>query len=81
MSKVVIKWADAYGKDYDIRVSDDAVNWRTIFSRRGWSGGIDTIAGLNGAGRYVEFRGIRRAFPQWWGYSFWEMEVYGAKLN
>lgn len=76
ISKVVLKWADAYGKDYDIKVSDDLENWTTVFQRRDFGGGMDTITNLSVAGRYISIQGLRRAYPNWWGYSLYEFEVY-----
>ncbi len=78
INKVVLKWADAYGKDYQIKVNDIGSNWTPIFKRTGFSGGTDTIEDISGTGRYISVQGLKRSYPKWWGYSLSEFEVYGT---
>jgi len=75
LCRVVIHWAPAYGKDYDIQVSDDAQTWATIQQVRG-NTALDNVMNLQAAGRYVRMQGVTRATSL--GYSILEMEVYGA---
>src|SRR6185369_1794677 len=53
----------------------DAFNWTTIRTVFGGRGGVDDLVGLSGAGRYVRIHGTQRGTE--WGYSLWELEVYG----
>jgi hypothetical protein len=76
VNRVLLRWETAYGSAYQIQVSDDAQSWTTIFATSAGDGGIDDLTGLSGAGRYVRMLATRRATP--WGYSLWEMEVYGT---
>lgn len=76
ISKVVLNWEAAYGKSYQIQVSDNATNWSTIYSTTNSDGGIDDIT-LSGTGRYVRMNGVARATG--YGYSLWEFDVYGSR--
>ncbi|MEU3466251.1 discoidin domain-containing protein [Streptomyces sp. NPDC006733] len=76
LSRVVLNWESAYGKSYDIQVSDTGTGgWRTIKSVTGGDGGTDDIA-VSGTGRYVRMQGVLRAGG--YGYSLWEFQVYGS---
>jgi hypothetical protein len=76
ITRVVLRWEAAYGSAYQIQVSNDAANWTTIRSVTGGDGGVDDLTGLVGSGRYVRMNGTTRGTS--WGYSLWEMEVYGT---
>ncbi|MFD3324893.1 discoidin domain-containing protein [Streptomyces sp. NPDC058701] len=75
LSRVVLTWEGAFGKNYEIQVSDDGTNWRTARSVTGSDGGTDEIA-LSGSGRYVRMNGLVRSGG--YGYSLWEFQVYGT---
>jgi hypothetical protein len=75
ISRVNLRWEAAYAREYHIQVSNNGSNWSTIFNERNGNGGVDDIT-LNGTGRYVRILGIKRATQ--WGYSLWEVEVYGS---
>jgi hypothetical protein len=80
VNRVRIDWEAANAKDYSIRISDD-VNFgtfATLVTKTGMPGGnhrIDDLTGLSGAGRYVRVHGTARNLT--YGYSIWEMDVYG----
>ncbi len=74
--EVIINWEFAYGESYNIDFSFDGVNWETIYEEREGQGGIDTIAfdpPLDT--RFVRMHGLVRGTQ--WGFSIWELEVYG----
>ncbi|MFZ3495466.1 discoidin domain-containing protein [Streptomyces sp. 5.8] len=75
LSRVVLTWEGAFGKNYDIQVSDDGTNWRTAKSVTGSDGGTDEIV-ITGSGRYVRMNGLARSSG--YGYSLWEFQVYGT---
>lgn len=75
LSRVVLTWEGAFGKNYEIQVSDDGTNWRTAKSVTGSDGGTDEIA-ISGSGRYVRMNGLLRSSG--YGYSLWEFQVYGS---
>jgi mannan endo-1,4-beta-mannosidase len=74
LNRVVLEWESAYGRAYQIQVSNDGSNWTTISTVSNGNGGRDEI-NLTGTGRYIRMYGTARATQ--WGYSLWEFEVYG----
>jgi hypothetical protein len=72
--RVVLNWEAAYGKAYQIQTSNDGANWTPIYSTSTSDGGVDDLAGLNGAGRYLRIYGTVRGTG--YGYSLWEFQVY-----
>ena len=78
LTKVSLKWELAYAKSYQVQVSNDALNWTTIYSTTKGKGGVDEISELAVAGRYVKMNATERGTE--WGYSLYEFAVYGSKL-
>jgi hypothetical protein len=77
VDRVVLHWETAFARFYDLQISDDAINWTPLASQSwGSDGGIDNWHNLTGTGRYVRMYGRARATP--WGYSLWEIEIYGT---
>jgi hypothetical protein len=76
ISRVVLNWEAAYGRGYQIQVSDNASSWTTIYTTTSGDGGIDDLA-VSGSGRYVRMNGTARATG--YGYSLWEFQVYGSR--
>ncbi|MET7645892.1 discoidin domain-containing protein [Streptomyces sp. NPDC005426] len=75
LSRAVLTWEAAYGKNYEIQASDNGTDWRTLKTVTGSDGGTDDLA-LSGSGRYVRMQGVARAGG--YGYSLWEFQVYGS---
>ncbi|HEY6400593.1 MAG TPA: discoidin domain-containing protein, partial [Blastocatellia bacterium] len=75
ISRVVLNWEAAYGRGYQIQVSNNATTWTTIFTMTNGDGGADDLTVL-GSGRYVRMLGVTRATQ--WGYSLFEFQVFGA---
>ncbi|MDD5688227.1 MAG: discoidin domain-containing protein [Elusimicrobia bacterium] len=76
ITKVVLKWEEAYGKDYEIQVSNSSNGiWQTIYTKTGGTGGTEDIPSLSGNGRYVRMYGTSRKTN--YGYSLYEFEIYG----
>jgi len=73
---VVLNWETAYGKGYEIQVSVDARSWATVYTEGNGNGGIDDIGFTPVSARYVRVVGVQRGTI--WGYSLWEIEVYGS---
>jgi hypothetical protein len=76
ISRVVLRWETAFGRDYTIDVSEGDGMWRTVRQVVSGDGDVDDLQGLSAAGRFIRMHGTRRATP--WGYSLWEFEVYGV---
>lgn len=70
--RVVLDWETAYGRSYQIQVSDDGSTWRTAYATDHGTGGTETLT-VNGTGRYVRMNGLARGTA--WGYSLWEFQV------
>jgi hypothetical protein len=93
ITRVRIDWQSACASLYQLQVSDDASSWVTLTngnvtngSMNGslgaptdWSTDVDTT-GLSGVGRYLRVNGTERCLPLY-GYSIWEMEVYGHGVS
>lgn len=77
IERIVLNWENAYGKDYEIRVSADGTAWEVLYSRTGSTGYYDTFT-VSGTGRYLMMYGLKRGSD--YGYSLWEFEVYGSLL-
>ncbi|WP_072482425.1 discoidin domain-containing protein [Amycolatopsis australiensis] len=74
--RVLLNWEAAYAKKYRIEVSDDGTQFTTAATVDNGDGKTDDLTGLNAHGRYVRFVGLTRATS--YGYSFWEMQVFGS---
>jgi F5/8 type C domain len=75
VSQVVLQWEAAYGRAFQLQVSDNATSWTTIFSTSTGTGGTQTI-NASGTGRYVRMLGTARGTV--WGYSLFEFQVIGS---
>ena len=76
IENISLQWELAYAKSYQIQLSNDAVNWTTIYATTTGNGGLDEISGLTAKGRYVRMNATERGTE--WGYSLFEFAVYGS---
>jgi uncharacterized delta-60 repeat protein len=77
LNRVVLRWESGYGIGYKLQVSNDASAWLEVYSTTAGDGGVDDIALASlVSGRYVRMLGTQRATT--YGYSLYEMEVYGT---
>ncbi|WP_354644507.1 family 20 glycosylhydrolase [Kitasatospora camelliae] len=74
VGRVVLRWEAAYGRAFQIQLSDDAVTWRTVYSTTTGTGGTQDLTGLTGSGRYIRLYATQRGTT--YGYSLYEFEVY-----
>ncbi|MPZ81566.1 MAG: family 16 glycosylhydrolase [Actinophytocola sp.] len=75
VSEVVLQWDPAFAVSYQLQVSDDNANWRTIYTTTTGGGFKETLT-VSGTGRYVRMYGTQRS--NGYGYSLWEFQVYGT---
>jgi beta-glucanase (GH16 family) len=75
ISQVVLQWDPAYGKAYQIQVSNDNANWTSIYSTT-TGDGLKDVINATGTGRYVRMYGTARSSA--YGYSLWEFSIYGT---
>ncbi|MEV0129262.1 chitosanase [Dactylosporangium sp. NPDC050688] len=76
ITHVNLNWEAAYARSYQIQTSADGSAWTSIYSTTTGNGATDDLTGLNGTGRYVRVLGTARGTP--YGYSLWELKVYGT---
>ncbi|MGN0359942.1 MAG: family 20 glycosylhydrolase [Hominisplanchenecus sp.] len=78
ISKVVIDWeASRYAADYEIQVSGDRKNWKTVKTVTGNTSALTTDTFDTENARYVKMQGVhRRAGSN--EYCIYEMKVYGT---
>ncbi|CCH34515.1 discoidin domain-containing protein [Actinosynnema sp. NPDC047251] len=75
--QVIVRWEAAYATKYKVQISANGSAWTDISSRSTGDGDSDTHAGLQSSGRYLRVLGTARATS--YGYSIWELEVYGVR--
>ncbi|MEV5328910.1 cellulase family glycosylhydrolase [Nonomuraea sp. NPDC052634] len=75
VSRVRLVWEAAYATAYRVQTSPDGSTWTDVYSTTTGDGGTDDLT-VSGTGRYVRVYGTQRGTP--WGYSLWELEVYGT---
>jgi hypothetical protein len=75
LAGIVIHWETAYGRDYDVQVSDDGASWRTVAEVREGDGGKDEILFRPLTTRHLKIQGIKRGTG--WGYSIFEVDLLG----
>ncbi|MUG88214.1 coagulation factor 5/8 type domain protein [Paenibacillus timonensis] len=76
IGSVSFNWETAYGRAYDIQVSEDASHWTTVYRELNGSGGRETIPVYANA-RYVKMAGLGRGSTN--GYSLFEFGVYAYR--
>jgi len=72
--KVVIEWEASYAKGYKLQTSSDGVTWTDAFTETAGDGGSDVV-NLDVNTRYIRMQGTEKSGQ--WGYSIYEMKVYG----
>ncbi|MDB4980782.1 MAG: coagulation factor 5/8 type domain protein, partial [Myxococcales bacterium] len=79
INRVRIDWQHAAARDYRIDVSNDGTSWSApVVSMAGMAAidhRIDDLTGFTVTGRYVRMFGTARATQ--FGYSIWELDVFG----
>ncbi|GLY95303.1 hypothetical protein Acsp02_25580 [Actinoplanes sp. NBRC 103695] len=75
LNRVKLTWEGAYGRAYQIQTSTDGTAWTTAATVTNSDGGVDEST-LSASARYVRVYGTQRATQ--WGYSLWDLNVYGA---
>jgi hypothetical protein len=76
INRVKIVWEAAYATAYQVQVSADGASWSSIKTVTGNTTLTNDWTGLSGTGRYIRIHGTARGTV--WGYSIYELEVYGT---
>ena len=79
IDNVVLKWEAAFAKEYDLQVSDDAKEWKAVYTNKEGKGGTEKIELEPVTARYVKLAGIKRATQ--FGYSLFEFEIYAGNTK
>jgi non-lysosomal glucosylceramidase len=69
---VTIIWETAFGEKYEIQISDDAKEWKTIYKEDKGAGGTDKIYVGKQKARYVRMFGIKHGAS--WGFSIFRFK-------
>jgi hypothetical protein len=72
---VRLHWEKAFGREYEIQVSDDAKEWTRIYYTDSGRGGFEELKKLKGRGRYIRYYGTARGSV--FGHSLVEFVVFG----
>ncbi len=73
IGQMVLSWEAAYGKAYQIQVSDDAQTWTTAYTQSSGQGGTENFTFPGVTGRYVRLYATARGTG--YGYSLYEFAV------
>ncbi len=76
LNEVVINWEGAFAKQFDVQVSTNGTNWTTAQSNVTGKVGEQEIAINNMNARYVRI--VCKTRETIYGFSIWEVEVYGT---
>ncbi|WP_269539061.1 discoidin domain-containing protein [Cerasicoccus fimbriatus] len=79
VNRVLLQWEAAYGSEYRIEASVDGVTWNELYYTNTGDGGVDDLTGLSGVARYLNVQCLTTPTP--YGFSLWEVEVYGDLVN
>jgi hypothetical protein len=79
LNSVVIYWEAANAATYEVQGSNNNSSWITLASRSGGTFGnrTDTVS-ITGNYRYVRIYGTSRSAGNYWGYSIYELQVFGT---
>jgi GH18 family chitinase len=76
VNRVKITWEAAYAKNYEMQISPNASTWTSLKAITNNATVVNDHTGLSGSGRYVRIYCTARATS--YGYSIFELEVYGT---
>jgi hypothetical protein len=76
VSRLMIRWEAAHAKAYAVQVSDDGKSWKTVHEVKACTGGEEEVRFAPVTARWVRIHGTARATQ--YGYSIWELGVYGG---
>ncbi|MET7133190.1 discoidin domain-containing protein [Cellulosimicrobium sp. MI9406] len=78
LGSVVLRWETAAAKAFQVQVSDDGTDWRTVASESDGKGGSQVVSLDGGAeARYLRVVGTQRLTQ--WAYSLHSLEVYAPE--
>jgi F5/8 type C domain-containing protein len=75
IEKIRLVWEKAFGREYEIQISNDGKKWKRIYYTAEGKGGVETLWDLDVKARYVRYFGTARGTV--FGHSLTEFEIYG----
>ncbi len=79
LTSAVIHWEAANPAIYEVQGSHDNVNWTTLATRTdGVFGNRTDVTPLSGSFRHVRIFGTVRSVGNRWGYSIFELQIFGS---
>ncbi|STY28342.1 Predicted thiol oxidoreductase [Legionella wadsworthii] len=82
LSRVVIDWEAANAAVYQIQGSKDNTNWTTLATKTdGVFGNRTDTVDVSGPYRYVRIYGTKRSTGNQWGYSIWNLRIFGSEVT
>jgi hypothetical protein len=77
LQQMKIHWEAAFGKQYEVQVSTDSINWQTVYTENNSDGGYDWILFKPVVAKYLRLNCIKRGTQ--WGFSIYEIEAYSTR--
>lgn len=74
VNAVQLQWAAAYGKSYQIQVSNDQVNWSTVYNTAAGDGGSDNLTFPTVSARYIKVQCLLSGIGS--GFSLWDVSTF-----
>lgn len=76
VDRVVVRWEMAYARDYAVQTSPDGTTWTTQATVRGATSALTRTHRFTAVtARHVRLEMTAKGTQ--WGYSFWEVRIYG----
>ena len=79
INKVYLNWEHDFPHTFDIQISNDSKEWKTIYHTDGANAGLNFIRYLTGMGQYVKISCSNSATNK--NFSLLEFEVYDSTLT
>ena len=81
LSEIIIDWEAANPERYQIQGSNNDTEWVTLKAiENGQFGDRRDRHDITGHYRYIRILGLTRSAGNNWGYSIWELQVFGSEI-
>ena len=79
LKKLRLMWEKAFAQGYRIQVSEDGLNWQTVYEQKNGNGQTEWIHLKPVKSRFIRIVFDKRATG--WGSSLWEVNLFGKPLG
>ncbi|MDD4879499.1 MAG: discoidin domain-containing protein, partial [Candidatus Omnitrophica bacterium] len=79
ISGLTLFWETAYASSYEILLSSDGKDWKSVYKQDKGIGGNEEVSFEKTAARYIKLDFKKRATK--WGYSLFEISITGVDVN